>query len=69
MCRVAGQSSREDSVKMEPEIDPARVDEPSAENDVEATLREVRAFLDNPVALLERAVALLSERAAESSTR
>ncbi|HEY6115091.1 MAG TPA: hypothetical protein VI172_03950 [Candidatus Dormibacteraeota bacterium] len=30
-----------------------------AEDEVEATFREVRAFMDDPVALLERAVFLL----------
>lgn len=42
---------------MAPEIE--TVEEPSVEEDVEATLREVRAFLDDPIALLERAAELL----------
>ncbi|HEY8865007.1 MAG TPA: hypothetical protein VIO37_12715 [Candidatus Dormibacteraeota bacterium] len=50
---------------MTPEIETA--EEPSVEKDVEATLREVRAFLDDPVALLERALQLLVRRAALES--
>lgn len=36
--------------------------------DVEQTLREVRAFLDDPTALLERAITLLRERSASGPT-
>lgn len=43
---------------MEPETQTTCAQEPSVE-EVEATLRDVRAFLDNPVALLERTLELL----------
>ena len=36
-----------------------RVDEPTDQDDLEATLRDVRAFLDDPLALLERAADLV----------
>jgi len=49
---------------MAPKIETANVQEPSVEQDVEATLREVRAFLEDPVALLERALSLLTRRGA-----
>ena len=45
---------------MAPETDTASVEEPSVEEDIEATLRDVRAFLDDPVALLERALSLVT---------
>lgn len=49
---------------MAPEIEPRAVQEPSVEEDVEATLREVRAFIDDPIALLDRALDLLRRRGA-----
>ncbi|HEV2033391.1 MAG TPA: hypothetical protein VGU71_04210 [Candidatus Dormibacteraeota bacterium] len=58
MRRVAGQSSREGQ-PMTPEIETASAEEPSVTQDVEATLRDVRAFLNDPVALIERALDVL----------
>lgn len=39
-------------------------DEVTAPEDVEEVLRDVRAFLDDPIALLERAVAVLKTQRA-----
>jgi hypothetical protein len=36
-----------------------KIAEPTVEDDVEATLRDVRALLDDPVALLERALEMI----------
>jgi hypothetical protein len=47
---------------MAPEIETKSAAEPPVEEDVEATLRDVRAFLDDPVALLERAADILRRR-------
>jgi hypothetical protein len=44
------------------EIETANVEELSVDKEVEATLRDVRAFLDDPVAVLERALELVRER-------
>jgi hypothetical protein len=43
------------------------VEESSVEEVVEATLRDVRAFLDDPVALLERAAELMRRGATRSA--
>jgi len=53
---------------MAPKIETATTEDRSVEEDVEATLRDVRAFLNDPVALLERAVFLLSLSGGESNS-
>jgi hypothetical protein len=49
-----------------PEIETQTVETPTVEEDIEAMLRDVRAFLDDPVALVEHALEVMRRQFALS---